>query len=196
MDIRPDTFNLDPSKLNDTISDLQQSINKGTTPQLRSVQKALSARRDRAGSIRAIIPVHFGGQPCDVDSIYATASQHGLAYIEDAAHALPSRYHGKLIGSPMALDHLLDNGFQLLASAMVFPKKLQVYTTYSESFGQYGVPSEVRLGFNFFPFKKTISTRLNGQVIFMNKCPVGGLAYPYAVGANGTIFNLDLELNF
>jgi len=101
VDIRPDTFNLDPSKLNDTISDLQQSINKGTTPQLRSVQKALSARRDRAGSIRAIIPVHFGGQPCDVDSIYATASQHGLAYIEDAAHALPSRYHGKLIGSPM-----------------------------------------------------------------------------------------------
>jgi len=102
----------------------------------------------------------------------------------------------KLIGSPMALDHLLDQGFQLLASAMVFPKKLQLYTTYSEIFGQYGVPSEVRVGFNFFPFKKTISTRLNGQVIIMNKCPVGGLAYPYSVGANGTIFNLDLELNF
>ena len=102
----------------------------------------------------------------------------------------------KLLGSPMALDHLLDQGFQLLASAMVFPKKLQLYTTYSKIFGQYGDPSEVRVGFNFFPFKKTISTRLNGQVIFMNKCPVGGLAYPYAVGANGTIFNLDLELNF
>src|SRR5436190_5659014 len=102
----------------------------------------------------------------------------------------------KLIGSPMALDHLLDEGFQLLASAMVFPKKLQLYTTYSKIFGQYGDPSETRVGFNFFPFKKTISTRLNGQVIFMNKCPVGGLAYPYTVGANGTIFNLDLELNF
>jgi len=102
----------------------------------------------------------------------------------------------KLLGSPMALDHLLDQGFQLLASAMVFPKKLQLYTTYSKIFGQYGDPSEVRLGFNFFPFKKTISTRLNGQVIFMNRSPVGGLAYPYAVGANGTIFNLDLELNF
>jgi len=102
----------------------------------------------------------------------------------------------KLIGSPMALDHLLDDGFQLLASAMVFPKKLQLYTTYSQIFGQYGDPSEFRVGFNFFPFKKTISTRLNGQVTFMNKCPVGGLAYPYTVGANGTIFNLDLELNF
>ena len=96
----------------------------------------------------------------------------------------------------MALDHLLDNGFQLLGSAMVFPKKLQLYTTYSTIFGQYGDPSEVRLGFNFFPFKKTIGVRLNGQVIFMDKCPVGGNSYPYSVGANGTIFNLDLELNF
>ena len=102
----------------------------------------------------------------------------------------------KLIGSPMALDKLSDEGFQLLASAMVVPKKLHLYTTYSKIFGEYGDPSEVRVGFNFFPFKKTISTRLNGQVTFMNKCPVGGLAYPYTVGANGTIFNLDLELNF
>jgi hypothetical protein len=39
----------------------------------------------------------------------------------------------KLIGSPMALDKLNDEGFQLLASAMVVPKKLQLYTTYSKS---------------------------------------------------------------
>jgi hypothetical protein len=102
----------------------------------------------------------------------------------------------KLIGSPMALDKLNDEGLQLLASAMVVPKKLQLYTTYSKIFGQYGDPSETRVGFNFFPFKKTISVRLNGQVTFTNGCPVGGLAYPYTVGANGTIFNLDLELNF
>jgi hypothetical protein len=63
-----------------------------------------------------------------------------------------------LIGSPMALDKLSDEGFQLLASAIVFPKKLQLYTTYSKIFGEYGDPSEVRVGFNFFPFKKTIST--------------------------------------
>jgi hypothetical protein len=102
----------------------------------------------------------------------------------------------KVIGNPMPLDELNDNGFQLLASAMVFPKKLQLYTTYSTVFGQYGDPSEVRAGLNFFPFKKTISARINAQAIFMKKSPVGGLAYPYAVGANGTIFNLDFELNF
>ncbi len=96
----------------------------------------------------------------------------------------------KLIGAPMALDHLLDQGFQLLGSAMIIQKKLQLYSTYSRIFGQYGDPSEVRLGFNFFPFKNTIGARLNGQVIFMDKCPVGGNSYPYSVGANGTIFNL------
>jgi hypothetical protein len=102
----------------------------------------------------------------------------------------------KVIGSPMDLNELNDNGFQLLASAMIFPKKLQLYTTYSKIFGEYGDPTETRVGFNFFPFKNTIGVRLNGQATFMNKCPVGGLAYPYTVGANGTIFNLDLELNF
>jgi hypothetical protein len=102
----------------------------------------------------------------------------------------------KVLGNPMALNELNDNGFQLLASAMVYPKKLQAYTTFSKIFGEYGNPSEFRLGFNFFPFKKTISTRLNGQAIFMNHSPVGGLAYPYTVGANGVMFNLDLELNF
>jgi len=59
----------------------------------------------------------------------------------------------KTTGNPMPLDELNDDGFQLLASAMVLPKKLQLYTTYSKIFGQYGDPSEVRAGFNFFPFK-------------------------------------------
>jgi dTDP-4-amino-4,6-dideoxygalactose transaminase len=48
---------------------------------------------------RAIIPVHYGGQPCDMDSIMKTSLRHGIAVIEDAAHALPSRYRGKLVGT-------------------------------------------------------------------------------------------------
>lgn len=102
----------------------------------------------------------------------------------------------KTVGSPMPLEKLNDEGFQLLASAMVFPKKLQLYTTYSKIFGEYGDPTEVRAGLNFFPFKKTVSTRVNAQAIFLDKCPVGGLAYPYAVGGNGVAFNVDLEINF
>jgi dTDP-4-amino-4,6-dideoxygalactose transaminase len=48
---------------------------------------------------RAIMPVHFSGLPVDMDALYGIAAQHGLRVIEDAAHAIGSRYRGKLIGS-------------------------------------------------------------------------------------------------
>lgn len=47
---------------------------------------------------RAIIPVHLGGQPCDMDEIHALGRTHNLRVIEDAAHALPSEYKGKRVG--------------------------------------------------------------------------------------------------
>jgi perosamine synthetase len=47
---------------------------------------------------KAIIPVHFAGHPCDLKTIQAIADVHNLRVIEDAAHALPARYHGKMIG--------------------------------------------------------------------------------------------------
>jgi dTDP-4-amino-4,6-dideoxygalactose transaminase len=46
-------------------------------------------------SVKAIIPVHFGGHPCDVDSILEFAKENGLKVMEDAAHALPTRYQSK-----------------------------------------------------------------------------------------------------
>jgi dTDP-4-amino-4,6-dideoxygalactose transaminase len=48
---------------------------------------------------RAIIPVHYAGQPCDMDEIGAIAKRYGLFVIEDAAHALPALYKDKLIGT-------------------------------------------------------------------------------------------------
>jgi dTDP-4-amino-4,6-dideoxygalactose transaminase len=48
---------------------------------------------------RAIMPVHFAGLPVDMDALYALAAQQHLRVVEDAAHAIGSRYHGKLIGS-------------------------------------------------------------------------------------------------
>jgi perosamine synthetase len=48
---------------------------------------------------KAIIPVHFAGQPCDMDEIYAIAKKHDLKVIEDAAHAIPSSYKGIKIGN-------------------------------------------------------------------------------------------------
>jgi len=48
---------------------------------------------------RAIIPVHFAGQPCDMKAIQDMANRHGLLVIEDAAHALPASYRGVRVGA-------------------------------------------------------------------------------------------------
>ena len=47
---------------------------------------------------RAILPVHFAGQPVDLDALRAVADRHGLALIEDAAHALGTAYRGRPVG--------------------------------------------------------------------------------------------------
>lgn len=48
---------------------------------------------------KAIIPVHYGGQMCDMDEIMALAKQNGLKVIEDAAHCLPGSYKGRRVGT-------------------------------------------------------------------------------------------------
>lgn len=48
---------------------------------------------------KAILPVHYGGYPCDMDELQQVASRHGLEVIEDAAHALGASYHGRPVGS-------------------------------------------------------------------------------------------------
>lgn len=48
---------------------------------------------------KAIMPVHIGGYPCDMDGIDKLAGKHGLKVIEDAAHAIGTRYLGKKIGN-------------------------------------------------------------------------------------------------
>jgi dTDP-4-amino-4,6-dideoxygalactose transaminase len=74
-DIRPDTLNLDESQLEGLI-----------TPKT-----------------RAIIPVHYAGVGCEMDTILRTAAAHGLEVIEDNAHGLFGRYKGRYLGTFGAL---------------------------------------------------------------------------------------------
>lgn len=48
---------------------------------------------------RAVIPVHYAGQPCDMDDILEIARKYKLFVIEDAAHAFPATYKEKMIGT-------------------------------------------------------------------------------------------------
>ncbi len=58
-----------------------------------SIEKAITPKT------KAIMPVHVGGLPCDMDAILAIAKKHGLKVVEDAAHAFPVRYKGRMIGA-------------------------------------------------------------------------------------------------
>lgn len=48
---------------------------------------------------KAVIVVHYGGQAADMDAILSLADKHGLFVVEDAAHALPTEYKGRLVGT-------------------------------------------------------------------------------------------------
>lgn len=58
-----------------------------------SVERAITPRT------RAIMPVDMAGLPCELEAIHAIARRHGIAVIEDAAHALGAAYKGTPIGS-------------------------------------------------------------------------------------------------
>jgi len=48
---------------------------------------------------RALLPVHFGGRPCEMDALLALAERHGLKLIEDCAHAIESTWRGRHVGT-------------------------------------------------------------------------------------------------
>ncbi|MBD8531142.1 MULTISPECIES: DegT/DnrJ/EryC1/StrS aminotransferase family protein [unclassified Massilia] len=59
----------------------------------RAVEAAITPRT------RAIVPVHYAGMACDMDALLALARRHELRVVEDAAHAFPTRYRGRLVGT-------------------------------------------------------------------------------------------------
>ena len=71
VDVRPDTLNLDEAL----------------------VEAAITPRT------RAVVPVHYAGVACEMDTLCAIAQRHGLRVVEDAAHALTATYHGRPLGS-------------------------------------------------------------------------------------------------
>jgi hypothetical protein len=91
------------------------------------------------------------------------------------------------------VSSLFDNGFALQGAAMLTRKKLQVYSTASYINGEYGKPSEFTVGLNWYPLKNRI-IRINPEILFANKSPVGYASYPTVVGAKGTIYMINVEL--
>ena len=89
IDILPDTYNLDPAKLQEFIEENCDWDSGTLAPRIRRTGKR----------VRAIIAVHYGGHPCDMNAINELARKNGLAVIEDAAHALGATYQGRNVGT-------------------------------------------------------------------------------------------------
>lgn len=58
-----------------------------------AVEAAITSRT------RAVIPVHFGGHPADMDALTGICQRHGIAMVEDAAQAHGARWRGRAVGS-------------------------------------------------------------------------------------------------
>ncbi|MCX2957812.1 MAG: dTDP-4-amino-4,6-dideoxygalactose transaminase, partial [Serratia symbiotica] len=71
VDVRPDTMNIDESK----------------------IEAAITERT------RVIVPVHYAGVACEMDSIMALAQQYNLLVVEDAAQGMMSTYKGQALGT-------------------------------------------------------------------------------------------------
>jgi dTDP-4-amino-4,6-dideoxygalactose transaminase len=76
VDVGPD-FNIDPA----------------------AAEAAIHAARAEGRRVRAIMPVHFAGQACDMTALCNLAQREGVELIEDAAHAVGTEYHGRKIGT-------------------------------------------------------------------------------------------------
>ena len=80
-------------------------IHAGATPVLADVDPLTmniapdEVRAKITSKTKAILPVHFAGRPCDMDSICGLAEEHNLAIIEDCAHAIETEYHGRKAGT-------------------------------------------------------------------------------------------------
>lgn len=95
----------------------------------------------------------------------------------------------------LPFSNLTDTGFQLQASMMVLPKKLQLYLSGSRISGEYGDPYDTGLGANWYPYATTRKLRVNAEFMYLRHSPVGYSSVPFVLGGNGMVFNTNIELS-
>jgi perosamine synthetase len=108
---RPIFIDINPDTLNISVEDIRNKISRRT---------------------KAIICVHYGGLPCDMNEIHNIANEYNIPVIEDAAHALGAKYYGRAIGdisqftifSFQAIKHLTTGDGGLLTFKDSSLKKL------------------------------------------------------------------------
>ena len=148
VDIDPRTYNMSTSALSDKLIKAEKS---GKLPKI-------------------VIPVHFGGQPCDMLGIYELSKKYGFKIIEDASHAIGASYNNFKVGSckysditifsfhpvkiittgegGMALtnDELLSNHMRRLSTHGITKDKKLMQQRPTDEIWNY---QQIELGFNY-----------------------------------------------
>lgn len=104
IDIEPDHWQLDPQKVLDFITQQCQWSNS------KLINKTTQRR------VRAILPVHILGHPCDVDKLNEIANKYELAVVEDATESLGARYKARMLGSQSAIACFSFNGNKIITT--------------------------------------------------------------------------------
>ncbi|WP_200939815.1 hypothetical protein [Brevundimonas sp. Root1279] len=143
-------------------------------------------------------PNAFGnGVQVDAATYQMAAVHAGVKY---RGWSLEAEYYARWIrdfeaDGPLPVDELFDQGFQVQASFMPIRDTLQAYVSGSHIWGEFGDPSDIAFGLNWFPLHRR-NLRLNTQALYLDDSPVGGLSVPYPVGGKGWVFTTDAVLSF
>jgi perosamine synthetase len=117
-DIQPTTYNIDPHTIKKTIT----------------------------RKTKALIPVDFAGQPCDIDEINDIAQDHGIPVLEDAAHALGAEYKGKKVGALVDMTILSFHPVKAITTGeggMVLTENQEYYERL-QTFRTHGITKDAR----------------------------------------------------
>jgi UDP-4-amino-4,6-dideoxy-L-N-acetyl-beta-L-altrosamine transaminase len=107
---------------------------------------------------KAIVPVHFSGNPVEIEKITAIAKKHNLIVIEDAAHALGSSIKGKKIGSisPMSIFsfHAIKSittgeGGCVMSDSDEYAEKLRLFASHGIQKKAFWNSDMIQMGYNF-----------------------------------------------
>ena len=104
VDSSTETLGLDPVALKDWLKYIGDRTPEGTR------------NRETGRRIRAMVPMHTFGHPCDIDGLLALAQDYQLQLVEDAAESLGSYYHGRHTGTFGLLGTLSFNGNKIITT--------------------------------------------------------------------------------
>jgi hypothetical protein len=129
----------------------------------------------------------------DMGSLKAGYKHRGLSVLAEYQWRSLSNFAGS---GPLTRKGVWDQVITANAGYFVVPQKYEVYARGSYIFGELRDPWDFGVGVNWFPVKGNRNIRVNGDVAYVYRTPIGAQSYPWQVGMTGVALNANLEVLF